>query len=754
MGDTKINNKPLKIAVGTDNFKKMATEYDVFVDKTLFIKEIIDSSEEAILITHPRRWGKTLNLDMLKTFFEPESEECKKSLEDKYHNIKPEKQTWGEWFSNFITFNDASKTEDTIGKVSPQLLCNKDIFAGGKFTISLGNERSLESLKISSALDNRGNKIIDTYQGRYPVIFISLKDVVGDTIEKIESKLKGLISTTYESYSYLANSSKILGSEKLKFQHYIDQDYTGITIEESIKFLSALLYKHHGQRVYVLVDEYDKPVNSLLEKYLGQGKSSEKVSLIQDVTKLISYTVCSSVGKTNHALEKLIMMGIFDTTQKESGSGCNNVSVYGITDIKFSKSFGFSKIETDALIYKLKFSNTEVISNNIKSWYNGYYVPVSTEEKLALYTPWAIMKYLNIAYDTGEYIPENYWADSGSSTIFKNLYIEEVCSNTELSRKLQSIVMGEAIELNLNRKISLYKYYVENTGNKESLFSYMLLNSGYLTIDERHLATNKLFIAPNLEVKSEFEKIARDQREVNCKNHQEILANIRKNEHTDIFKSIKEHNIEKIKEVFMANPAITCNEKDLNFSYLHVAGIIGNKDIFSFLAQRCYKNLYEDDKTFGLKPFDYAYLAGKEIELMNSFYIKTKETISKPETLTKIVCFFDNLPVIGSLLDLTVGIKNKNFSLKSKVSDISDRKNSVSECEKYDAILTDTPAAFIHLIQFEKYKAEYPDKIYIKLDSECEKGDKELKKLDAAVFDKSEEFFSFYLCEEGIKEDL
>lgn len=70
------NSKHLKVAVGTDNFKKMATEYDVFVDKTLFIKEIIDSSEEAMLITYPRRWGKTLNLDMLKTFFEPESKEC------------------------------------------------------------------------------------------------------------------------------------------------------------------------------------------------------------------------------------------------------------------------------------------------------------------------------------------------------------------------------------------------------------------------------------------------------------------------------------------------------------------------------------------------------------------------------------------------------------------------------------------------------------------------------------------------------
>jgi hypothetical protein len=78
MSGLKINNQHLKIAVGTDNLKKTTTWYDIFVDKTLFTKEIIDSSEEVILITHPRRWGGILNLDMLKTFFEPESEECKK----------------------------------------------------------------------------------------------------------------------------------------------------------------------------------------------------------------------------------------------------------------------------------------------------------------------------------------------------------------------------------------------------------------------------------------------------------------------------------------------------------------------------------------------------------------------------------------------------------------------------------------------------------------------------------------------------
>ena len=172
MTGTRTNNKHLKIAVGTDNFKKMATEYDVFVDKTLFIKEIIDSSEEAILITHPRRWGKTLNLDMLKTFFELESEECKKK------QLKIDNYAW------YKPWTYGSDTSFTI--------CNRDIFIGGKFAISSGEKKELNTLKISNIDSGEYMK----YQGKYPVIFISLKDVVGNTVGAIEGKLKWLISST------------------------------------------------------------------------------------------------------------------------------------------------------------------------------------------------------------------------------------------------------------------------------------------------------------------------------------------------------------------------------------------------------------------------------------------------------------------------------------------------------------------------------------------------------------------------------
>ena len=180
MTESKTNERPLKIAVGSDNYKKMATEYDVFVDKTLFIKEIIDSSEEAILITHPRRWGKTLNLDMLKTFLEPESKECE------------EKLAWetAKWYKPW-------DYDWTLTK--PEGQCNKEIFTGGKFTNLLGEERELKPLEISSVDSGR----YMAYQGKYPVIYINLKKVVGDTHKSITIGLRDAVRDTFKKHEYL-----------------------------------------------------------------------------------------------------------------------------------------------------------------------------------------------------------------------------------------------------------------------------------------------------------------------------------------------------------------------------------------------------------------------------------------------------------------------------------------------------------------------------------------------------------------------
>lgn len=788
MTNTETNNKPLKVAVGTDNFKRMVTEYDVFVDKTLFIKEIIDSSEEAMLITYPRRWGKTLNLDMLKTFFEPESEKCQarekaEILQKHISQLKQEATWYDSWWNPWSSLKNLPELD--LSKLNA--FCNRDIF---------------QKLKISSATCSKKNlkigtteevNCIDGFQGNYPVIFISLKDVVGDSKEDVESALKLKVSNTFGNYEYLIEQNSIFKQHVIdKFQRHIEQSITQKELKDSIRFLSELLHKHHGQRVYILVDEYDKPVNSLLEDYLGQEKTPEKAHLIKDIAgRFISETICS-VGKTNPSLEKLIMAGIFDTAQKELGSGCNNIEVFGITNPKFSQFFGFSQDELNKIVTQFGFDQTleQQIVRNIKEWYNGYSVPLKSSQNVEVYNPKAVMKYLSVAQDTKDYTPDNYWIDSGSSAIFKNLYIEEVCSGTTLSSKLQGIVMGDSISLEFDPKTSLYKYYVQNLSNKEILFSYLLLNSGYLTVDKEY--GTSYFKAPNAEVRAEFGKVTREQKEVNCKNHEEILNNIRKKEHVDIFEAIKEQDIEKLKEIFKQNPALQCDDKDLNFNYFHIAAIVGNKGVFSFLAEQCDKALlYVQDKTFvmegenyGLRPIEYAYLSNSADHIISVFPIKPeeffKDIVPEAQPIVDEVYISSNSPKflgykfeIMSLNFYCRIIKQPSFdAIKLKtpkffdtivsVTVNFDKLNSICETsyDKYDKIQINEEESLGTPVQFVKYKYEKEatsnaKNYYVTLDSTCRHQDKEISKIETPIYKNLyhdalyyDEVFTFYLCEE------
>jgi|APCry1669188879_1035177.scaffolds.fasta_scaffold01194_6 hypothetical protein len=786
MADTKINNRPLKIAVGTDNFKKMATEYDVFVDKTLFIKEIIDSSEEAILITHPRRWGKTLNLDMLKTFFEPESEECEKSLEDKY-STRPDKKTWGEWFSNFITFNDASKTENNIGKVSPQLLCNKDIFAGGKFTISLGNERSLESLQISSALDNRGNKIIDTYQGKYPVVFISLKDVVGNTLEEIKDKLKGAIKSVYKEHRYLENSLKLAIDEKQDFQKYINQDYTGVNIEESIKFLSTILHKHHGQRVYILVDEYDKPVTHVLETYvLDRDKE-----LINEIAKLVT-SILSACGKGNEHLEKIILTGIFDTLKKEGNSGFNNVVTRGISDQDFSYNFGFSEQEVKQIVTKFNFQDSDKILNNIKLWYNGYSVPINVGEYMQAYTPWAVMNYISDVSKKGEdFQPENYWTQSGASTILQTLLRNEICENSQLADTFRNLTSNSeaSVKLAFDKHLSLFKYDLSVLTGEEKVFSYLLLNSGYLTVKSEFTtgATKHTFNIPNFELRQEFADVINAQiKHSNCKIYKELLDNLHKKLHVSALKAIEEGDGEKLQEIFSKNPSMKCNDPDLNFNYLHLASLSQKpNEIVEILINRCPDNLDDllstQDKRFSLNAKDYLKMSNNFIPSLETKLVGVIESLVNPSTGENVICnnwawYTGYNLVIAPALTATVKLSAKLFTPKDigtlylyfifagTGTAVTMMKDSIkyfdhqyklpycSDYANYHSVLIEEPSQFTSLAQCKKYQQVIIDyTITLKLGENCENSEEIVTKVKTPIFSNTfygDDELIFTLCKQ------
>ena len=531
MSIPKIIGQPLKIAVGEDYFDKLVTKYDVFVDKTLFIKDIIDSSEKAILITYPRRWGKSLNLDTLKIFFQ---------IESKNHNKNEEKK---EGYIDWL-IPKYFKTRSTHDNTS----VNKKLFTD-------------HNLKIAQVSDGQYMQ----YQGKYPVISFTLKDVTGGSIEIIIEQLKDKVKTLYKNFRYLTKSSELYDDEKSDFQKYITMDYNGISLENSINFLSELLYKHYKEAVYVLVDEYDTPVSKLLEQHLGE----KHLQFPEKVSELISQMICSSISKTNPYVEKLILTGVFDTTYKGTTSGCNNIRSYGISDKRFSESFGFTTEEIKILIDKFEgkapFNDAVKVFDIIKDWYGGYFVPTMTSDSSTNYlesdstthsevfAPWAVMNFLSDSNNYKELSPQTHWSNTGYKTILKRLFTQEKCKDSSLSKKFLEISENVIYELKFDNQISLFKYDWYSDIDNEAFFSHILLNTGYLAGKEDE-GIFKLSI-PNRELLKEFTDLLEGVK--GNKDCGIILENLQKNRQQEILAMIRKNDsskdfISKFNEKFTA----------------------------------------------------------------------------------------------------------------------------------------------------------------------------------------------------------
>jgi hypothetical protein len=752
--------RPLKIALGTDNFKEMVTQYDVYVDKTLFIKEVLDSSEKTMLITHPRRWGKTLNLNMLKLFLEPETEECKKTY----------------WTGNNYLSNLWERGMSYWGE--KKVVCNKDIFLNNKLAIS--------------SVDN-GHYM--KYQGKHPVIFITLKDITGNTIEEITNTLKIEVKTLYKDFRYILDSNELHEDERKDFNKYIDIDYDDkkITLENSIKFLCELLHKHHGNKegeeVYILVDEVDKPVNAFLEKNLGKKQDLEQSKLVTEISKLISQTLCSPLAKTNKHVKTLILTGIFDTIHREAGSGCNNISPYGISDTKFSKNFGFSEGEVEKLISQFSFEDNKDVFHKITSWYDGYYIPVDKGIYSRAYTPWAVMKYLNAAYSNNDLVPQNYWTKSGASTILQHLFTKEKCLNSTLSHKLLDLSTKRTFRLKFDNKISLFKYDWYSNVDNEEFFSYLLLNSGYLTVKKD--GNEFMFSIPNEELLEEFKSVI-SKNDGDCS---VILENLAKHDYMvnpsykKVLSLIKEDNSsEIISEINLGN--VKCSDNIMNFNFLQLSIIFSKKAVFEALqnSAKCQKELNENkDKVFQLTPLDYAFILNRS-EFMDYYRENDPGAVDKLQAYSSVIhglgryiCYLFNstafdyiwkgatglaiLEAIGFIKTHQFGsMYTAKFAIAAIYACSPDLVNmpKLIDCNKtfeYEAINITSPRDFDSLKQSKKYLMKEGGALngYVTTNGECNQKDEKLTELKANIFQGTyypNETITFILCEEVQKHQI
>jgi len=367
------------VPVGIEDFERIVREDYYYVDKTLLIEELLINRAPVTLFTRPRRFGKTLNMSMVKYFFDVKNKEENKKL-----------------FENLKIYSSEYMSE----------------------------------------------------QGKYPVIFISLKDLKADTWKECLKRLKLFIFDLYAEFEYIRE--KMNEWDKRKFEKVLyeqeDADYI-----MSLKFLADSLYKYYGEKAIILIDEYDAPIINAFDK----GYYNEAINFFQ--------TFYSSALKTNNSLKYGILTGITRIIKEGIFSGLNNLYVNTILSRDYSEYFGLLESE---VVEMLDYFDMKYKIEEVREWYNGYIFGESE-----VYNPWSIVNYVR------EKEIKAYWANVSGNTLLENMLNH---AGESVYDDLKRFTDGESIE----------KYISDGTTIKSLLSNddeiwQLLLYSGYLTKDEK-----------------------------------------------------------------------------------------------------------------------------------------------------------------------------------------------------------------------------------------------------------------------------
>ena len=388
-----------KIPIGVDDFKKIITDNYFYIDKTKFIEEIFNDGAEVKLFTRPRRFGKTLNMSMLKHFFDiRKAEENRKLFDDLY--IK-----------------------------------NSPVFAE---------------------------------QGKYPVIFISFKGLIGDTLEKLIDSLKIKISKLFAEYRDLIE--KLDKFDTALFEKMIlREDISEAELSEALLTLTDILCRYYKKQVIVLIDEYDAP----LTYAYGHGYYKEAVEFFK--------TLYSNVLKTNSNLKMGVLTGAIRVAQAGIFSDLNNIETHTILDEAYDEYFGLLENEVENALIEYK---VEDKLEDVKSWYDGYKFG-----NMEVYNPWSILKYIKYKK------LDAYWINTSGNALIKELLL---LSDGTVFEDLDNLVNSQEKTIYINENIAL-----GNDLDPNRLWELMLF-SGYLTVKEKINNEAYLVKIPNKEIRSFF----------------------------------------------------------------------------------------------------------------------------------------------------------------------------------------------------------------------------------------------------------
>ena len=398
--DSRTGTKPLPI--GISDYVRAQAEY-YYVDKTMLIKEFLDQKPLVSLFTRPRRFGKTLNMDMLRVFFEISDEDTSRFFSDK--NI------WK---------------------------------CGSEYRI---------------------------HQGKYPVIFLTFKDVKFDSWEETLAKIQDLLQAEYGRHRELLDSMNLAAYEKDYFAKILDGTATEVDLTSALEKLSRMLTEHYYKAPIIIIDEYDTPIQ--------EGYSKDFYDEIIGFMR----NFFSGAFKDNKNLSYGFLTGILRIAQESIFSGLNNLTVNSVLDEEYDQYFGFTSAEVHEMLQYYGVLDKE---EELKNWYDGYHF--GNEE---IYNPWSVINYISKGC-----VPQAYWVNTG-----KNEILEDVLKTAteDITERLYALLQGERVIARIDQNV-VYRSLTEDPANIYSL----LLVAGYLKAPRKDLQADGSYLCevsiPNKEI--------------------------------------------------------------------------------------------------------------------------------------------------------------------------------------------------------------------------------------------------------------
>ena len=480
-----------KLPIGIENFEEMRREDFYYVDKSHVIEQLLTQWGKVNLFTRPRRFGKSLNMSMLQSFFE-------------------------------------------IGK-------DKTLFDG---------------LRIS---DNQ--ELCEKYQGKFPVVSVSLKGINGATYEEARRFLIKTINEEARRLSVLSDSTELDETDHELLTQLKKKEMTNDSLVYSIRELTELLEKHYGSKVIVLIDEYDVP----LAKANENGYYDEMVLLIRNLFE--------TALKTNSSLKFAVLTGCLRIAKESIFTGLNNFKVYSITDKSFDETFGFTDAEVKEL---LRYYGQEKYYETVKEWYDGYRFG-----NVDVYCPWDVINFCSDHLADPGLEPKNYWANTSGNSVISH-FIDSVGKPQKLTRmELEQLVNGGIVQKEINSELT----YKELYSSIDNLWSTLFM-TGYLTQRGEPSGNRYNLVIPNREIRNIITNHILKMFKENVKDDGKTVS--------DLCDALLNQNPEKVELIFTEYMKKTISIRDTfaqkptkeNFYHGLLLGILGFKENWSVMSNR------------------------------------------------------------------------------------------------------------------------------------------------------------------------